>query len=246
MVLIVLPAYNEAQNIAALLVDFKAAFEEEPIAYRIIVVNDGSTDDTAATVRAHADGMPIRLIEHAENRGLAEALRTGLVEAVAQSGPQDIIMTMDADHSHPPGLFFRMLRMIREGNDIVIASRYRPGARVKGLSLMRRILSRVASWLFRIFHPIEGVKDYTCGYRAYRSDLLRRAFNEHGKAFISESGFSCMVDILLKLKPYRPIINEVPLILRYDMKSGTSKMKIAKTISETLGLMVRRIFTLKG
>jgi len=69
----------------------------------------------------------------------------------------------------------------------------------------RELLSLGASLLFRTVFPIDGVKDFTCGYRAYRAALLKRAFAELGPSvLISERGFSCMVDILLKIREYKP------------------------------------------
>jgi dolichol-phosphate mannosyltransferase len=78
-------------------------------------------------------------------------------------------------------------------------------------------LSWGAGKLFRVCYPIHGVRDYTCGYRAYRAGFLRRAF-ENDKYFIDQPGFSCMIDILLKLDRLGAIMTEVPLVLRYDLK----------------------------
>src|SRR5258705_8936510 len=113
--------------------------------------------------------MPIHVMTHEVNRGLGATIRDGLVRAVELAGPRDIIVTMDADDTHAPGLILRMVRMISEGHDVVIASRYRNGSRCVGVPLHRRALSLVASWLFRAVFPIRGVKDYTCGYRAYHA-----------------------------------------------------------------------------
>jgi dolichol-phosphate mannosyltransferase len=182
----------------------------------------------------------LTVLTHEQNRGLADALKTGLQYTVNKSDEQDIIVTMDADNSHQPGLIYRMIGLIREGHDIVIASRYQHGSYIRGLSLFRRSLSRTASLLMRLLFPIRGVKDYTCGYRAYRAALLKRAFQNYGEDLISQSGFACMVDILLRLRLSNPIATEVPMILRYDQKQSKSKMKIAKTIRETLILIIRR------
>lgn len=240
MIIVILPAYNEALCIGELLTSFCEAITEEGTACRLIVVNDGSSDDTAAVVSSYQNRMELELINHPHNRGLAEAMKTGLFRAVETCSDRDIIVTMDADNSHLPGLLFRMVRLIREGNDVVIASRYQRGAKIRGLSLFRRFLSYTAAMLFRTILPMDGVRDYTCGYRAYRATLLKQAFREYGKGFISEPGFSCMVDILIKLRKFDPIVEEAPLILRYDQKKSSSKMNVSKTIRQTLSLLVRR------
>jgi dolichol-phosphate mannosyltransferase len=239
MIIVVLPAYNEAACIGDLLESFYDEIQEEDKGCKIIIVNDGSTDNTDEVVSSFKDRLNLELINHPQNRGLAEAVKTGLMCAVEQANTKDIIVTMDADNSHLPGLMYHMVRLIREGNDLVIASRYREGAQVRGLSVYRKLLSYGASCLFRAILPIRGVRDYTCGYRAYRASLIKKAFNEYGNKFISEPGFSCMVDILLKLRKYDPIVKEAPLILRYDQKKSISKMNVKNTVMQTLRLLIR-------
>ena len=240
MITIVLPAYNEAACIGALLESFAAVLATGSEECRFIVVNDGSTDDTEQVVRGFQHRLPLELINHPANRGLAGAIATGLQQAVASCSAEDVIVTLDADNSHPPELLFPMVRLIREGAAVVVASRYQPGAEIHGLSLFRQVLSFGAALLFRLVFPLPGVRDYTCGYRAYRAGLLQRAMGDYGDAFISETGFSCMVDILLKLRRYEPVMVEVPLILRYDQKKSVSKMKVGRTVRQTLLLLLRR------
>jgi dolichol-phosphate mannosyltransferase len=151
-----------------------------------------------------------------------------------------VVITMDADATHMPGLIVQMVRMIGEGYDVVIASRYRAESRVYGVPVLRRIMSRGASLLMRVVFPIRGVRDFTCGYRAYRADVLRRAVDRYQGQFVNQDGFQCMVDILLKLRPMRLIFGEVPLLLRYDRKGGESKMNIGRTARNTLMLLLRR------
>jgi dolichol-phosphate mannosyltransferase len=240
MIVVILPAFNEELCLGNLLNSFCEAIEDEKMPCRLIVVNDGSTDRTVDVVRSFTDRIDLELINHLQNKGLAEAIKTGLFQAIETCTNRDIIITMDADNSHLPGLLFRMVRLIREGNDLVIASRYRYGAKIRGLPLHRRFLSYGAAMLFRTILPMQGVRDYTCGYRAYQATLLKKAFQDFGNEFISEPGFSCMVDILLKLRKYSPIIEEVPLILRYDQKQSSSKMNVKKTILQTVSLLLRR------
>lgn len=239
---VVLPAYNEEKAIGPLLSRLDIAFEEEGLDGDVVVVNDGSTDGTAAAVRRYQGRLGITLLDFGSNRGLPEAIKAGLFAAAAGCEPDDIIVTMDADNTHTPGLILRMVRTIREGSDVVIASRYQPGSRSRGLSWRRRLLSQGANLLFRLVVRIPGARDYTCGYRAYRAGLLQTAIARYHDRLVQQSGFSCTAEILVRLKALDPIVHEVPLILRYDLKPGASKINVGRTIRETLALLARSAF----
>ena len=241
MIHIVLPAFNEAESLKVLLPELTRTLKSERLQYKVYVVDDGSSDDTSKVVRTFSVRSPrIKLIVHKINKGLAETINTGFKEALKRSRSGDILITMDADNTHLPGLIVRMARLINEGNDIVISSRFVSGSRVRGVPLSRRLLSLIGGIIFKILFPIPGVKDYTCGFRAYRVDLIKKGMEIYKDKFISEKGFSCMVDILLKLRRLDPICAEVPMILRYDLKKGKSKMDVSRTIIETLKLIARR------
>jgi len=239
---VVLPVYNEEGRIESLLNHIDEAMEDAAIAYEVILVDDGSRDSTQEIVRACATRMPIRLMKHEVNRGLGATIRDGLVAAVDLAEDRDIIVTMDADDTHAPGLILRMVRMISEGHDVVIASRYRSGSRCIGVPLPRLVLSHASSWMFRIVFPIPGVRDFTCGYRAYRARVIRDSLARYGENFFDQDGFQCMVDILLKLRRMNIVFGEVPFILRYDWKEGGSKMNVSKTVRDTLLLAWKRRF----
>lgn len=240
---VVLPAFNEETQIGKLLDRIEEAMAEESLRYRVLVVDDGSTDATAEVVRQRIDRMPVSLMQHATNVGLGTTLRDGLVQAAEVASLRDVIVTMDADDTHTPGLIVRMVRMLREGHDVVIASRYQNGSRAVGVPRRRRMLSRGASIFFRLIFPTPGVRDFTCGFRAYRAEVLQAAIERYGSGFLDQDGFQCMVDILLKLRCMDVVFGEVPVILRYDFKEGGTKMKVAETIRNTLGLLVRARFT---
>ena len=208
----------------------------------MIVVDDGSRDATALVASKATFVMPIELVEHRVNRGLAAALRTGLTAALDRCGPDDVIVTMDADNTHPPQLIPGMMAKIAQGFDVVIASRFQPGAKVHGVPRSRQLYSVGARFLFQAMFPIRGVRDYTCGYRAYRATALRQAVQMYGDQLISETGFSCMADLLLKLQRLPLRMAEVPLELHYERRGTGSKMHVARTIRETMSLLVRRRF----
>lgn len=246
-IIIALPAYNEGLNIGALLDNTEnildsilgAGFERLYVA-----VDDGSADQTLNVLKEYADRIPLKILVHERNKGLGPTIRDALKTATDESYQGDIIVTMDADNTHPPGLIPLMVQKILEGHDIMIASRFRKGARVIGLDWVRKCLSIGASLMMRAVFPFKGVRDYTCGYRAYRAELLRKAFGEYGEAFIDQKGFQCMSDILIKLRRFNPIAGEVPMILRYDFKKGSSSMKVGQTVFQTLRLVLVRRFGL--
>ncbi len=239
-VIVVLPVYNEEANIGRLLDRIDEHLSDDFMAYQVVAVNDGSADGSVAILEQHARTQPVEIYHHEVNQGLGATLRDGLLYAGRIAGDKDIIVTMDADDTHTPGLIPRMVRMIREGHDVVIASRYQPGGMVCGLTLHRRLISWLSSWFLRALFPTRGVRDYTCGFRAYRADVLKAAMTRYGDRFVDQEGFQCMVDVLLKLRRMPLIFGEVPLILRYDFKEGASKMRLVRTARNTLRLLFLR------
>jgi dolichol-phosphate mannosyltransferase len=237
---VVLPAYNEAGNLPVLL-DRLGALEEDTyrLELHVLVVDDGSTDGTADAARRRVRSLAVDVLVNPENRGLAETFMRGMTEAARRARPDDVVVCMDADNSHVPGQILRMVRGIQEGRDVVIASRYQPGAVVKGVPWLRRVLSRGMSILFRIVLPVEGVRDYSCGYRAYRAQFLQRSLSLQGETLFAKDGFACMVGILLRLARDGAVMGEVPLVLRYDQKVGASKMDVGGTIARTLLVLLR-------
>lgn len=240
---IVLPAFNEEKDLGNLLDRIDQAMSEVMLPFEIVIVDDGSTDGTLDVADRWAKELPINIVQHPVNLGLGATIRDGLKTACLAADPKDVLITLDADNSHTPELILRMVRLVREGHDVVIASRYRPGSNVRGVPIGRRILSRMAGTLLKLVFPIRGVRDYTCGYRAYRAEVLQRV-TERDPSFFDQEGFQVMVDVLLKLRRDKDLIfGEVPLILRYDLKEGTSKMNIGATSWDTLKLMARRRFS---
>lgn len=238
-ILVTLPAYNEEHSLPPLLDAFGAVIRATPDhEWRLIVVDDGSKDATREVLRRRADAFPLIVVEHDGNRGLGEAIKTGLRKALEFAGDDDMIVSLDADDTHPPDIIPAMVRAIdREGVDIVIASRYRRGSRQVGVPLRRRVLSLGARYLFWAFLRLPGVRDYTCGFRAYRAGLVRRAFEKYGDHIITRKGFACTDELLVHLATLKPSIREVPFILRYDRKQGVSKLQLGVTVKETLRML---------
>jgi dolichol-phosphate mannosyltransferase len=235
---VILPAFNEAEALPDLLPRLAEIAANGP-GLRAWVVDDGSTDDTAAIVRRGVEGLDIRLISHPTNLGLGAALQSGIKAVLQAAHDDDFVVVMDADDTHDVSVIEAMTWKLRAGADIVVASRFVDNGDDQTAPPFRRFLSRGASLVFRICLPITGPRDFTSGFRAYRVSLLRRATNHFGDALVTERGFACMVELLLKLRYCRPLITEVPMVLRYDRKRTPSKLKLARTIVQYIKLAVR-------
>lgn len=236
-----MPAYNEARVIGELLGQAEEAFNRLGLEWNIIVVDDGSKDDTARIVGEFARREPrVILVQHAVNKGLGPAIVTGLTRAVeVADDPQALIVSMDADLTHPPMVVGQMIAAAERGADMIIASRFQPGSQVMGLSAFRHLLSWGARNVFSVFLRLPGVKDYTCGFRAVRAHRIRQALDHYGpNGFITRAGFACTDEVLIKLALLGVTIREIPFILRYDLKQGSSKINLPVTIRETLKLVV--------
>lgn len=239
---VVLPAFNEQDALEKLIERIVQSLGETPWEFDILVVDDGSSDRTVNVARRMQEFYPVRVVCHEVNQGLGAAITTCLTRGVEGLADDDIVVAMDADNTHPPQLISRMVPMIREGYDIVIASRFQPGGRVVGLAKHREWLSIAARIMMRTVFPVPGCRDYTCGYRAYRVGLVRDALIRFDGKLTRESGFACMADLLLTLNSVGAVIGEVPLLLRYDFKRGASKMKIFQTIQRTIRMAMRHRF----
>jgi dolichol-phosphate mannosyltransferase len=234
---VVLPAFNEESSLPPRLRRLaEVARTEQVTAW---VVDDGSADGTAAVAEAGVDGLDVRVVRHRGNLGLGRAVLSGLRAALEEAGADDVVVVMDADDTHDPALIRALHAEIDAGADVAICSRFVPGGDDRTAPFGRRLLSRGAAKLFHHALDVDGVRDFTSGYRAYRASLLTRASAHWGERLIEEQGFACMVELLLKLRHCRPVITEVPLNLQYDRKRGPSKLKLRRTIMQYLKLLAR-------
>lgn len=238
--ILVTPAYNEAERISELIARAEAALSAMTPDWEMVVVNDGSADATADLVREASARQPrVRLVNHEVNRGLGPAIMTGMLAALERPPDEGLLVAfMDADMTHPPETLPIMRKALEEGADIVIASRYQPGSEQHGVSAFRQFLSWGARHVFRLTIGLNGVRDYTCGFRAFHAPILRAGIQRFGSdGLIQRRGFACTDELLVKLSLLNPVILEIPFTLRYDLKRGKSKIRLGVTILETLRLI---------
>jgi len=237
MIHIVVLAYNEAVALPGLLEKLNAVLSKQSEPFRILVVDDGSKDGTGDAARRSAEGLPVVVLRHAVNQGVAKAFDTGVRRAAGDAADADIIITMEGDGTNDPDCLPAMLDKFRQGFDVVCASRYAPGGAYRGFPLKRYVLSRGANALARLFFRVPGIRDYTLFYKGYRARLLKQALGRFGDRFIEGRGFAANAEILVKTCRNRALrCAEVPMIYRYDLKSGKSKMAIVKNLVEYLKL----------
>ncbi|MFO1437035.1 MAG: glycosyltransferase family 2 protein [Verrucomicrobiaceae bacterium] len=234
---IVLPAYNEEKDLPALLDNIRKHVSSMPFGYTVIVVDDGSKDRTAAICEEKAREMPVKLVRHQVNKGLGEALQTGLRAGWLVG---DAVVVMDADNTHNPAHIREMVAILASGrSDVVIASRFRKGSVVQGVPFLRQMMSWGCFLSMKLLLPYRNVRDYSTGFRAYSSAMLGRLISNSGEKIIQESSFACMLELLLRLRWLGARVEEIPYTLRYDLKEGVSKMRVWRTIKRYFGVVSR-------
>ena len=144
MISVVIPTYNERDNVTPLVERLHSALSGYE--HEILFVDDNSQDGTAEVATALASQYPVRVIVRKDERGLGSAVVRGFKEARGE-----IIAVIDADLQHPPEVVRHMLKTIESGADLVIASRYVQGGGCEGWGLIRRVMSKVAIFLAHLF-----------------------------------------------------------------------------------------------
>ena len=226
MIIVLLPAYNEATSLPRLMPKLRETLEPLDEGYRVIVCDDGSRDGTSGCLEKFAASMPLETIVHKINRGLGETSRDLFERAAEIATVGDVIVRLDCDDTHEPEFILKMVDLLRTGYDVVIASRFAAGGGQVGVSRYRTFISLGANLFMKFFFPIPGIREYSSGFRAYRAEIIMKAIKFYGNNFIQLKGlgFTCTLEKLIKLKMIGARFGEFPFLLRYDQKVSDSKM----------------------
>ena len=237
MIIVLLPAYNEEESLPSLMPKLQQVLSQMGEDFKILVCNDGSKDLTQTMLERHAREMPVEIILHKINRGLGESSRDLFERAGEIAKEGDVLVRLDCDDTHEPEFIPSIVQKVRSGYDVVIASRFEPGGGQMGVNAYRAFISRSANLFMKVFFPIQGLKEYSCGFRGYRAEKIKEAIDFYGNNFIQLKGlgFTCTLEKLVKLKLINARFGEVPFMLRYDQKQSASKMVSSVT---TLGYLV--------
>ena len=223
--LVVLPTYDEAENIAEVLRRLKAAVP----AADVLVVDDSSPDGTAEVAKAAGTELGgVDIMIRAEKAGLGSAYRAGFAEGLRRG--YDILVEMDSDLSHDPAALPSLLRAVEAGADLAIGSRYIPGGSIPHWSFRRRALSR---WGNRYAGMALGlpVHDATSGYRAYLADTVAGL----DLPTVRADGYGFQIEMAYRVARRGGRITELPIEF-VDRERGESKMS-SRIIVEALLLV---------
>lgn len=233
---ILLPAYNEENSIPLMFPKIDKVLKEKGLDYRIVVIEDGSIDNTAQVLEKMRVDYPLDIVIHKINRGLGETERDGFEYVAEHADDDDIITRLDCDDTHEPEYILALIDKISQGFDVVNTSRFQPGGGQRGVNLYRAFISYCANIFMKLIFNVQGVRDYSCGFRAYRGKVIKDAVRIFGNYFIQLKGlgFTSTLETIVKLKLLGCRFHEVPFVLRYDKKASPSKMVSSIT---TLGYL---------
>lgn len=225
---IVIPTYNEKENIAELI---QRIFSQKIENLFIIFVDDSSPDNTAKIINtAKQSYSEIFLIQRPKKSGLGSAYIEGFKKALSLKA--DYIFEMDADLSHAPEDIPRLLLACQNGADLAIGSRRVEGGKIIGWNCKRHLFSRGAMFCSRLILRLKA-KDVTSGFRCYRAFVLKQINLDA----IKSNGYAFQEEMLFRVQKNQNNIVEVPVIFE-DRKKGLSKLS-SKDILEFFKLMIK-------
>jgi dolichol-phosphate mannosyltransferase len=145
---------------------------------------------------------------------------------------RDVAVTLEADFTINPDPVPDMVREIEAGADIVIGSSLARGSRSAGTPLRSRLFAKVLPLVYNSVQPVRGVTDYSSTFRAYRVALLKRALRDYQESLITAPGKAANAQLLLRLARFSPVVREVPVTARYDIRGRPSRFRLRSSLRE--------------
>lgn len=226
-VLVMVPTYNEAENVDEVLRRVRAVAPDADV----LVIDDASPDGTADLAEKVDDELGhIRVLKRPAKSGLGSAYRAGFRFGLAEG--YDVMIEMDADLSHDPDSLPALIDQVTHGADLAIGSRYVPGGSIPDWKWARRTISRTGCLYARLMLGL-SVRDATAGFRAYHRRILSRIDLEQ----VHADGYGFQVEMTYLTERAGGRIVEVPIEFR-DRTLGRSKMS-GRIVVEALLLVTR-------
>jgi dolichol-phosphate mannosyltransferase len=218
-VCVLLPTYNEKENIGKMLDQLLGVSKSIKDELSVLVLDDNSPDGTAYVVKGYMRKHRNIFLAMGKKEGLGKAYVRGFNHVMAKMPKIEVVFMMDADLSHDPSRIPAFLRCISQGYDFVIGSRYVPGGKIPDWGFSRRIISFWGNYFARFVAGLQEVHDCTSGYRAIRVSTLRkidfRSLYTRGYAFLST--------LLFEAKHSGARFKEIPIIF-HDRRYGKTKL----------------------
>jgi dolichol-phosphate mannosyltransferase len=214
LVSIVIPTYNEKENIGILIPEIFRVLGERGIRGEVVVVDDNSPDGTWKVARDMGKEFRVNIVRRKGKLGLASAVMEGFREAEGE-----VIGVMDADLSHPPEVIPDLVKPILSGEaDLTVGSRYVKGGETKGWPFRRKVISRGAGLLAKL---LTGVKDPTSGFFFFNRGIIKNTV-------LNPSGYKIGLEIFVKGEYSK--IKEMPYTF-IDRKRGESKLNLRENMN---------------
>jgi len=238
---VVIPVFNEAPNLARLFEGLQVTRAENgAFDFSVVLVDDGSTDDTPRLARESAGDLDLTVLVHETNRGPGYAFGTAFAYLGSRLRPDDFVVTMEGDNTSRTELIGKMLRRAEEGDDAVFASPYMYGGGILHTGPVRVMLSHIANTFVKEFLSVHGLLTVSSFFRLYTGAALQRLQGCYGERVIERSGFESMVEVVMKMMYLRMSITELPMVLDTTRRVGVSKLNMRRTALGYFGLFLRK------
>ncbi|MBK7945889.1 MAG: glycosyltransferase [Flavobacteriales bacterium] len=231
----IVPTYNEAANLPHLAREL-APFLADNQAW-LVLSDDGSSDGTRELARSLFPIERLTVLGDGTNRGPGHAFNAGFEHVLARAKDEDLIVTMEADCTSDIRILPDMLAIAGLGYDLVLASVYAQGGGFERTTWLRKLLSATANFIYRFIFDLK-VSTLSSFYRVYRAGSLRVAQKRYG-TLITEHGFICMLELLIKLIRTEARVIEVPMVLASERRIGRSRMKLMRTTLHYFRFLLR-------
>jgi len=223
MIYVCIPCYNEAPTVGLLLWKIRQVFSGFPREYHLLVIDDGSTDNTAEVLEPYARVLPLTLVRHQTRQGYAASTEALLRLAVDRTDrpKRDVAILMHADFAHNPSSIPDFLRRLESGADIVVAQSSQSGE----TSRARRLVRRFAPLLLRGRVAVPGVADVVSGYLAFRLVALRNAIKAQEGPLLTAEGWSANAELIAKTARHARRVETILTVERHDLRQRPSRMQ---------------------
>lgn len=235
MLYFVVPTYNEVANLPNLAAELAPFLTTEES--WVVITDDGSVDGTKELATTLFPASRLTVLGDGINRGPGHAFNTAFEWLFQRIEEGDLVVTMEADCTSDIRILPDMLNIARLGYDLVLASVYAQGGGFERTTWLRKLLSATANLTFRMIFDLK-VSTLSSFYRVYRAGALQRA-RAQWPQLIEESGFICMLELLIKMIRTDSRVIEVPMVLASHKRAGRSRMKLVRTTWQYLRFLWR-------